>query len=136
MILVIPDEFMVRLYNYSEEVLPNEAAALLFGIVEEHRAIVQNIKIVQNMSSNPRTSFSIDPEEEYRLLVKAEERSEALVAIYHSHPAPPRPSSLDLRFMHLNPVIWLIASKTSGKWKSRAYIIENNELCDVRVDII
>jgi proteasome lid subunit RPN8/RPN11 len=28
----------------------------------------------------------------------------------HSHPAPPQPSNIDLKFMKLNPFIWLIMS--------------------------
>lgn len=136
MILVIPKGFIFRLYNIAQESLPNEAVALLFGVVDRNRVVVKNLEPVQNMSSNPRVSFKIDPEEEYRLLIEAEERGEDLVAIYHSHPALPRPSPRDLRFMRLNPVIWLIASKTGRHWTSRAFIFENNEAHEVGVEII
>ncbi len=133
---MIPQEFIIRLHNIAEEMLPNEAAVLLFGVVIGNRVIVQSLETVQNVSSNPRTSFRIDPEEEYRHLIEAEERGEALIAIYHSHPAPPRPSFKDLQFMRLNPVIWLIASKVSGDWTSRAYVLKNDEAQVVRVEIV
>lgn len=54
----------------------------------------------------------------------ADTRGESMVGIFHSHPAPPRPSQSDLNNMRLNPVIWIIASKITGNWEMRAYSLE------------
>jgi proteasome lid subunit RPN8/RPN11 len=85
--------------------------------------VVSHIELIQNIAES-KTSFSVDPEVEYKLLVEAEERGEDLVGIFHSHPAPPKPSSSDLRNMRLNPVVWLISSKLTGCWISRAFILD------------
>jgi proteasome lid subunit RPN8/RPN11 len=121
------------LYEYAEENQPNEAAALLFGTFSESSIIIKHIELVLNQSSSSITSFNVDPEEQYRLLVEAEERNEELVCIFHSHPAPPYPSATDRKNMQLNPVVWLIASKESGNWKSRAYFLKEESVEDVRV---
>ncbi|MFW9967645.1 MAG: M67 family metallopeptidase [Candidatus Thorarchaeota archaeon] len=116
---------LIRLHNHAEQSLPLEAAALLFGRVQNNEVVVSHIEIVYNIAES-RTSFSIDPETEYKLLVDAEEREADLVGIFHSHPAPPKPSSRDLQNMRLNPVVWLISSKLTGSWVSRAYILDDN----------
>ncbi|MHA2352348.1 MAG: M67 family metallopeptidase [Candidatus Thorarchaeota archaeon] len=119
------------LHNHAETNLPLEAAALLFGQVSELSVIVNRIELVHNEASSSRTSFMVNPEEQYRLLVEAEERDEELVGIFHSHPAPPFPSSRDQQNMELNPVVWLIASKESGSWTSKAFLMEDNQVKEV-----
>lgn len=125
-----------KLYEYSENCLPNEAVALLFGRVIDEAVVVTQVETVKNESNYKETSFSVNPEEEYRLLIEAESRAETMVAIYHSHPVPPHPSPSDLRNMRLNPVIWLISSKSSGNWDSRAFILDNNNVVEVPVQIV
>jgi proteasome lid subunit RPN8/RPN11 len=125
LVLRLSENDLIRLHNHAEQSLPFEAAALLFGRVQDNEVVVSHIEIVYNIAES-RTSFSIDPEAEYKLLVEAEAREEDLVGIFHSHPAPPKPSSRDLKNMRLNPVVWLISSKLTGSWVSRAYILDDN----------
>jgi len=122
---------MDTLYKHADNNLPLEAAALLFGQVSESSVVVNRIELVQNEASSDRTSFAVNPEEQYRLLVEAEERGEDLIGIFHSHPAPPFPSSRDQQNMKLNPVVWLIASKDSGDWVSKAFLMEDNQVKEV-----
>lgn len=131
--LHLSNKILQTLHEYAQENQPNEAAALLFGTVSESSVTIKHIELVLNQSSSSITSFNVDPEEQYRLLVEAEERDEELVCIFHSHPAPPYPSATDRQNMQLNPVVWLIASKESGNWESRAYILNEDSVEDVRV---
>ncbi|MDF1537565.1 MAG: M67 family metallopeptidase [Candidatus Thorarchaeota archaeon] len=112
-----------RLHAHAEDSLPFEAVALLFGTIADNRIVVTRVVIVDNISKS-RTVFSINPEIQYRLLIEAEEIGDSLVCIFHSHPAPPRPSESDLENMKLNPVVWLIASKETGNWESRAFLLK------------
>ncbi len=121
--LHLSNDNLLKLHEHAEVNLPTEAAALLFGNVSEHSVTVDYIELVLNESTSSISSFKVNPEEQYRLLVEAEERNEELVCIFHSHPAPPFPSTTDRRNMKLNPVVWLIASKESGTWESRAFLI-------------
>ncbi|MFX0106658.1 MAG: Mov34/MPN/PAD-1 family protein [Candidatus Hodarchaeota archaeon] len=118
---------LTLLHNYSEDSLPLEAVALLFGQIQEEVIRVTRVEQVENTSVSSTISFSVDPEIEYALLIEAENQNEEMVAIFHSHPAPPRPSPRDLRNMKLNPVVWLIASKISGRWESRAFLLDNED---------
>ena len=114
-----------RLQQHAEFCLPDEAVALLFGVIIENNVFVNRVELMENESKANRTTFSVNPESEYQLLVEAEEIGESLVGIYHSHPAPPEPSATDLRNMRLNPVVWLIASKQTGEWITKAHILED-----------
>ena len=129
-VLRLSENDLNRLHNHAEQSLPLEAAALLFGRVQDNNVVVKCIELVEN-AADSKTSFSVDPETEYKLLVEAEERGEDLIGIFHSHPAPPKPSSSDLRNMRLNPVVWVISSKLTGSWESRAYILEDDNLNEV-----
>jgi len=119
------------LHNHAETNSPLEAAALLFGKVSDSSVIVTRIELVNNEAVSNTTSFMVNPEEQYRLLVEAEEQGEELVGIFHSHPAPPFPSNRDQQNMKLNPVVWFIASKDSGTWVSKAFLMEEDQIKEV-----
>lgn len=131
--LHVSEQDFVRLQQHAEINLPREAVALLFGIISENIVCVNRVELLENESKANRTAFSVNPENEYKLLIEAEERGESLVGIYHSHPAPPEPSKTDLRNMRLNPVIWLIASKLTGYWITKAYILQNENANEIPI---
>ncbi len=122
-----------RLQQHAETCLPDEAVALLFGVIIENNVFVNRVELIDNESKTNRTTFSVNPESEYQLLVEAEELGESLVGIYHSHPAPPEPSTTDLRNMRLNPVAWLIASKQTGEWITKVYILEDENANEIPI---
>ena len=123
------------LHNHAEASLPLEAVALLFGLISESSIKVTRVELMHNEADSNTTSFLVNPEEQYRLLVEAEELGEHLVGIFHSHPAPPFPSSRDKQNMELNPVVWLIASKESGDWASKAYLLEDHQVKEVSLHL-
>jgi proteasome lid subunit RPN8/RPN11 len=131
--LQISKAFLDCLHNHAETHHPLETVALFFGEISNTSVCVNRIELMENKSTTKHTTFSVDPEEEYQLLVEAEERGESLVGIFHSHPAPPEPSQTDLRNMRLNPVVWLIASKQSESWISRAFILENDTAIEITI---
>lgn len=128
--LRLPKDALNQLHRHAEEALPLESVALLFGNVRKLEVVVTRLEFLENVAAST-TSFAVDPEREYHLLVDAEERGEELVGIFHSHPAPSRPSSRDLRNMRLNPVVWAIASKSTGSWETRAFLLEGENLVEV-----
>lgn len=121
------------LHQHAETSLPSEAVALIFGTTTNNIVKTNRVELVENDSERKKTSFSVNPEIEYELLIEAEELGETLVGIYHSHPAPPKPSTTDLKNMRLNPVIWLISSKMTGEWISKAYILDEATVCQVPI---
>jgi proteasome lid subunit RPN8/RPN11 len=112
---------------------PVVACALLAGSYEGDDSLVNRILPARNASNSP-VSFQIDPAELVRLYEDAEEAGEEIVGIFHSHPAPPSPSSTDLRFMKLNPCVWLIESMPSEE--IRAYILNQDRPGAVEIHLI
>jgi len=133
--LQISSSNLELLHLHAEQNLPFEAVALLFGTTEGNIVDAARVELMENTAKS-RTSFEVNPEVEYRLLIDAETRNEELTAIFHSHPAPPRPSSSDERNMRLNPVVWIIASKVTGNWESRAYVLEDDKIHEIEIIMI
>ena len=134
--LQISGNDLIRLQDHAERILPDEAVALLFGTISGISVHVTRVELIGNTSPNARTSFSVSPEVEYGLLVEAEKRGESLIGIFHSHPAPPRPSQSDLRNMRFNPVVWLVASKLTGSWIVKGYVLEENSAVKVVMHVV
>jgi [CysO sulfur-carrier protein]-S-L-cysteine hydrolase len=103
------------LVSIAKDALPDEACAFLLG---KNDRIVK-ILPMRNVEESP-VSFSIDPAEVLYAYRLAESKGLGLVAIFHSHPAKASPSSTDIRFMEINPVVWLIYSTT--ECRMRAYV--------------
>jgi proteasome lid subunit RPN8/RPN11 len=89
---------------------------------------------MKNSDASPTTRFRIDPQELINGYLRAEKMGLNVVGIFHSHPAPPIPSSTDKIFMEINPVVWLIYSTLTNE--SRAYIYEQKKVREVRLRVI
>jgi proteasome lid subunit RPN8/RPN11 len=91
---------------------------LLLG---ENDAVVE-ILPMRNVDESPLT-FSIESTELVDAYNLAESKGLQVIAIFHSHPAQPSPSSTDIKFMEINPVVWLIYSTT--EWRLKAYVYDD-----------
>lgn len=111
-----------------------ESCALLLGENNSDNLdeiVISDVIAVKNSDSSP-VSFSIDPDDLFKGYQLSESRNQQVVGIFHSHPAEPFPSSIDKRYMRLNPVVWLIYSTVTNE--SRAYIFEHKlKKVDLRV---
>jgi [CysO sulfur-carrier protein]-S-L-cysteine hydrolase len=104
---------LVRVANV---VLPDESCALLLGQNDR----VLEILPMRNADESSIT-FSIDPDELLRAYDVAESKGLEVIAVFHSHPSRPSPSSTDRKFMEINPVVWLIYSTTEHTLKAYVY---------------
>jgi len=107
-----------ELVSIAKDLLPDESCALLLG---ENNAVVE-IFPMRNIDESPVT-FSMDSTELVDAYSLAESKGLQVIAIFHSHPAQPSPSSSDIKFMEINPVIWLIYSTT--EWRLKAYVYDD-----------
>ena len=117
-IVVLSCEQLDELAHLAKDSLPNESCAFLLGRGEAE-VIVDEIFQMDNADQS-MISFSIEPQELLRAYQLAEKKKLQIVGIFHSHPAEPVPSSMDRRFMEINPVVWLIYSSVTHQF--RAYI--------------
>jgi len=116
-----------RLTNIARSALPNESCAFLLG---KNDKVVEILPMRNNDES--QVSFSIEPQEVLRAYDLAESKMLCVIGIFHSHPAKPSPSRTDLKFMEINPVVWLIYSSTERRFNAYVY---DSEVKDVAIKI-
>lgn len=119
-----------RLIGIAKEALPNESCAFLLG----HNYEVAEILPMRNIDESPVT-FSVEPAELIQVYNLAESKGMQVIAIFHSHPAKAWPSSTDIKFMEINPVVWVIYSTTESQLKG--FIYDDDELIkeiDIRIN--
>ncbi|MGC2598948.1 MAG: M67 family metallopeptidase [Nitrososphaeraceae archaeon] len=133
-IMRISQTQLTELVDIATSSLPNESCALLAGEVKDMK-IWKDIRVVEIIAARNAdqsiVSFSVDEIELIELYERAEARGLQIVGIFHSHPSKPAPSSTDVEFMRINPIVWLIYSSVTHEF--RAYILEN-ELQDVEME--
>jgi len=118
-----------QLIGIAKDALPNESCAFLLG----HNDKVVKILPMRNSDESPVT-FSIEPAELLHAYNLAESKGMQVIAIFHSHPAKPWPSSTDIKFMEINPVVWVIYSTTESQLK--AFVYDDDEFIkeiDIRI---
>jgi len=106
--------------NHAENKNPNESCALLYGNDET----VSEVFLTKNIEESP-VNFTISNEQLIEGYKIAEERKLQVIGIFHSHPnSEAYPSSTDKKFMHSNPVVWIIYSGVNKNFK--AYVLESD----------
>ena len=111
---------MKQLQSISEQAIPNESCAFLLGSVDN--LTVAEVLPLKSAELSPY-SFSIAPAALLEAYETAERKGLQVIGIFHSHPGKPSPSSTDLKYMEINPVVWLIYSSTENKFE--AYVADN-----------
>lgn len=110
--LVLSSKHIDELKKFAIDSLPLESCALLLGKIDGDKAIVSRVIFTKNADKS-QTTFSIEPNELLEAYKEAENYGLDIVGIFHSHPAPARPSATDTKYMEINPVAWLIMSTTN-----------------------
>jgi proteasome lid subunit RPN8/RPN11 len=100
---------------------PEEACGLIVGRFDDSAAYATDVMPVRNESMSTMR-FSIDPLVMYKALKKSEERGETIIGVYHSHPAGPEPSHLDVSYMEGTSYVWVIVEKCASV---RAFVYED-----------
>lgn len=119
------------LIRLTKEDLPNESCCLLLGrIVNDNEYCVELVKIMENKTRS-EYSFQMDPDELKEAYQWASNNSLDVVGVYHSHLDGSTPSSTDLIFMKLNPVIWLIYEVSGSRF--RAFTVVKDILKEVKI---
>lgn len=117
----------------ARKVYPVEACAVLFGKLAPEEAVVKKIVTTPNKLQSP-TRFEIDPEAFAKAFTEADQDGLDFIGMFHSHPAPEKPSMIDLKYMKLwGDAIWLILSSTSGHFA--AYQMTNGRVSEIAIRI-
>ncbi len=120
-----------ELRSIAKRALPNEGCAFLLADRNDDK--VSRILPMRNIEESA-VSFSMDPYEVIEAYNIADRLAMQIIAIFHSHPAKPSPSSTDIKFMEINPVIWLIYSTTENVL--RAYLYGADDVEEIALSVI
>ena len=108
------------LLEYSENQKPNESCALLFGKDNQ----VSDLFLTEYIEKSP-VNFTISNKQLIEGYTIAEEKKIEVIGIFHSHPnSDAFPSDTDKKFMHSNPVVWIIYSGINKNFK--AFLLKSN----------
>ena len=131
--LSVTENQIDSLIRLTKEDLPYESCCLLLGrIVNYNEYCVEQVKIMEN-KTHSEYSFEMDPDELMEVYQWASNNSLDIVGVYHSHLDGSAPSSTDLIFMKLNPVIWLIYEVSGSRF--RAFTLVQDILKEVKINI-
>jgi proteasome lid subunit RPN8/RPN11 len=131
-VLQLTSEQVRILRKEARDKYPIEACALLFGRLGEEKATVTKIVITPNILQST-TQFQIDPQLVFDSFEHAERGGLQFIGLFHSHPAPPHPSAIDIRYMKLwGDAVWLILSSTDNS--VAAFHMVNGKVRRIRVN--
>ncbi len=106
---------------------------MLFGKMSQNKAVVEKVEFAPNkLQSTVR--FEIDPKKVAAAFTETEEEGLEFVGLFHSHPAPAAPSSIDVKYMRLwGDALWVILSSIDGKLA--AYQLTEDTVKEVTIRI-
>jgi proteasome lid subunit RPN8/RPN11 len=133
--IIIPQHLFLQLITHAEATKPNEAVALIAGKTEDEIAFAELVFTPNNIDNSTAT-FTVDPLVLLKIYTEVEKQDKQIIAIFHTHPAPPKPSNTDLSYMEVNPYIWLISSTSNPEQTKGYYLLIDRTLKEVEVKII
>jgi proteasome lid subunit RPN8/RPN11 len=133
LILRLKRQHVRLLKEEARKVHPIEACALLFGRLTRKEALVKRVVVTANeLQSTVR--FEIDPETFVKAFTEADGEGLEFIGLFHSHPAPAKPSLIDLKYMKLwGDALWLILSSTSGSLA--AYQMRQGKVKEITIKV-
>ena len=130
--LLITETQMDTLARFTKEDFPHESCSLLLGNIVDNKYHVKVLKRMENVAHS-EISFNIDPDELIKVYQWASDNGLNVIGIFHSHLVGTNPSSTDLTFMKINPVIWLIYEVSTTTYK--AFLLLQDSLEEIKVEI-
>jgi len=133
MILQLEQRSVHLLKEEARRVHPIEACAILFGEITPQKAVVRKVVVTHN-ELHSAERFEINPETVVEAMEEAEKEGLEFLGLFHSHPAPPSPSTIDLRFMKLwGEAVWLILS--SIDYSLAAFQLKGGNLKEIPINL-
>ena len=129
--IILSDENKQELVKYAESEKPYESCAILIGNENESNWIVKKLFLTENIEKS-RVTFTISPDEEFRVDQIAKESKMEIVGVFHSHPeSEAHPSVTDKKFMRVNPFPWIIYSGVTKEMN--CFILENENVKQIPI---
>ena len=133
--IILPKSLLTKLVKHAKKSSPNESVAMISGKIKGTVAYAEKVYTPENIDKST-TTFTVDPLTLLKIYTEIEEEGKELVAIYHTHPAPPKPSGTDKSYMEVNPCVWLISTTKKPEEPKGYQLEENDTIKEVEVTIL
>ena len=119
-------EHLEAMIAHAREAAPAECCGLIGGISQIN---ARSLYRLRNVTSNPELGYEAAPEDLFAAQREMRDRSEELLAIYHSHPraADPSPSETDVRQAYYPSATYLIVGLGGTNAVVKAFSISERE---------
>jgi proteasome lid subunit RPN8/RPN11 len=131
--LLIKRDDLSSILRQGRDESPLESCGLMIGRRDGGSCFCDHILPTKNVDASP-TSFTIAPEELLDGYRHADSVGMELIGIYHSHPARPVPSQVDIGFMKWSAPVWLIVS--SLNWEYAAFRLDEGRPANVSIKLL
>jgi proteasome lid subunit RPN8/RPN11 len=111
--------------------LPEEACGLIAGRGDQATDVIP----IENVYHSPYR-YRMDPKDQLSAFQHIEAKNWELLAIYHSHPdGPGYPSETDINEAYYPETVYVIVSRSEGKFIPRAYFIKDAQVLEIKIVI-
>ncbi|MSP21227.1 MAG: M67 family peptidase [Alphaproteobacteria bacterium] len=112
---------------------PDEACALLEGVRDRAMVRVARVHFSDNVASDRRQRFEVDPRTLLRLHRTLRDGDTAIVGLWHSHPnGKAAPSATDFSQAYDPDLAWIITAVTdSGAGEARAFRVGADAFAEI-----
>lgn len=123
----------IKIIDYIQSALPNEACGLLAG----HNGTVSDIYLIKNVDENPRIHYMLDPQGQFLAMKDMRNKNTDMLAIFHSHPeSPAYPSPTDIALAcHPETYYIIISLKEREQPEPHAFKIINGTITEFPIQI-
>jgi proteasome lid subunit RPN8/RPN11 len=129
----IAREMVDEIVAHAREEAPNECCGMIGGRDGEAR----NLYRARNADASP-LRYTVDPQDQFRIMEQLDERGEELAAIYHSHTASPaEPSQTDINLARgwPDPLYAIVSIAGADSPVLRAFRITDGSVDEVALDV-
>ena len=121
-VIIFQTSQLNHIISHARDAIPAECCGLIGG---DESGNVKSIYSLRNVAVNSQIAYEAAPDDLFAAQRKMRERSERLVAIYHSHPraTDPTPSETDVRLAYYPAAIYVIVGLGGNKPVARAFRI-------------
>lgn len=129
--LKIPGNIFEQILQQAKVEAPIEACGILAG----RKGLVERLYKMTNADKSC-DHFTMEPEEQFKVVKDIRAAGLEMLAIYHSHPeTPARPSEEDIRLALTPDVIYIIVSLQKAEPDIKGFLIGDSIVTKVPVEI-
>jgi [CysO sulfur-carrier protein]-S-L-cysteine hydrolase len=129
----ISQQLIDEIIAHAREEAPNECCGMIGGSDGDAATVYRSI----NAEASP-LRYSLDANDQFRIMREIEERGEELAGIYHSHTGSAAfPSQTDVNLAAYPDAVYVIVSvQDPDNPEVRGFWIRDGEITDAQVDVV